>query len=258
MSFVNSFSGFGCGRHVAAVVARRSRLLPVDDRKTVLLLEQLVEHLPEPEELPVVDADGQDPAGPQHRLHHLQARPHEPHPLGVASPVVRGDQGPQPRVVGVVLPAIVVAPVTTRVVRRIGENEVHLASLAVERRHCLQIVALDEKVLGLLELRAARVFPHRLQHPRPNPPGQSSGVCFARELDVDAPLVELLEQAQKLLTRKLLKRWSPCFPARGHYLETYATPPRERRSPDQSLPSRLRFSLLPIVGAAAVTHVIRP
>ena len=132
----------GC-RDVFIVVPWRIRLLPIDDCNSVWFIEQFVEHLAEAEQLPVVDADSEHSPGFKHRLHHLQARPHEPHPLGVSCAVVKRDKLTKAGVVGVFIPAVVVAEVVAGVVGRIGEHEVDMSPLLVERDHRLEVVALD-------------------------------------------------------------------------------------------------------------------
>ena len=162
----------------------------------VLLAEQLVEHLAEPEQLAEVDADREHAARLEHRLHHLQARPHEAHPLRVARAVVRADPLAQTGVVRVLLPAVVVAPVVAGVVRRIGEDQVDLATLAKQRGHRLEVVALDDQVAGLVLGAPTEYFLIGPQDARPYAASELAGVGLAGEVDADAALVRWLRAAR--------------------------------------------------------------
>jgi hypothetical protein len=68
----------------------------------------------------------------------------------VLGPVIGGDELAWIRIVGVVNPAIVVTEVVAGVIRWVGQNQIHLPPVAVERGHHLEVVTLHDQVLGLL------------------------------------------------------------------------------------------------------------
>ena len=184
--------------HPALVVALRGGPLPVDDRDAVLIVEQLVKHLSEVEHLAVVDADRQHASRFEHRLHHLESRIHEAHPLRVAGRVLFGHEVAEPWVVWVLVPAVVIAEVIACVVWRICQDQVNLATFAVERHHRLEVVALDDEVAGLCLGVARRERFDPLQHARADQSSAPPRVRLATERDLDAGLLFLLDQGDEL------------------------------------------------------------
>src|SRR5680860_1293665 len=179
------------------------------DRDAVLLVEELVEHLTEVEQLAMIDADRQRAPGLEHRLHHLQARQHEAHPLGVARAIVAADPVAEPDVVRVVLPAVVVAPVVARVVGRVGEDQIDMAALSIQRRHRLEVVALDEEVARLLLGRPRGVRLQRPQRSRADATRESARVPLACEADLDPASHLALDDLDELFAGKIVEVLTP-------------------------------------------------
>jgi hypothetical protein len=122
--------------------------------------------------------------------------------------VVSVDPLAEAGVVGVILPAIVVAPVVPGVVRRVGKDQVDLAALAEQRRHRLQVVAFDEQVARLVLLRSDRVLLDGSRNPGTDAAGELARVRLAREIDADAAFVAGLDQRDQLIPRELVQRTS--------------------------------------------------
>ena len=123
----------------------------------------------------------------------------------MARAVVRAHPLADARVVRVLLPPVVVAPVVAGVVRRVREDQVDLPALAEERHHRLEVVALDQQVARLLGVGAGRVLLDRPRDARPNAASELAGIGLAREVDVDAALAAGLQQLDELVLGKVFE-----------------------------------------------------
>ena len=113
-------------------------------------------------ELSVVDADRQNSARLEHRLHHLESGVHELHPLGVACRIVAAHELAEVRVVGVLVPLVVVPEVAPCVVGRVNVDKPDLAKVRLlEQLERIQVVTLDEEILGRVEI--DRLLPYGAQ-----------------------------------------------------------------------------------------------
>ena len=147
----------------------------------------------------MVDADRQDPTWFEHLFHQPEPGVHELHPLGVLRPVIGRDDVADPRVVGVLVPLVVVAEVVPGVVRGIRQNQIDVATLAVQGDQCLEVVSLDQEIARPIRVRSGAVLLHGPLDVRADLAGDPPRQRLARERQLDPGLSALLQHRDELV-----------------------------------------------------------